>query len=143
MKRFTDKIIKLNGGCHEWVAKRDSGGYGQFWMSGKHKPAHRVAWVLAHSEIPDGMCVLHKCDNRACVNVEHLFLGTHADNMADMTKKGRGRPQGQRPKLSFSAAEEIRRAYKRADTTMSKLSRRFGVSINQISLVVNNHAWSK
>jgi hypothetical protein len=62
------------------------------WFRGKLWRAHRAAWVEAHGDIPEGMFVLHQCDNRACVNVAHLFLGTHQDNMDDRESKGRNHP---------------------------------------------------
>jgi hypothetical protein len=73
-------------GCHVWTSTLATGGYGRVLVS-----AHRLAWELAHGPIPDGLLVLHRCDNPPCCNPEHLFLGTVADNMADKTAKGRAR----------------------------------------------------
>lgn len=75
--------------CLEWQASRNRKGYGQVRYDGKNDGAHRVAWVLEHGPIPDGLYILHRCDNPPCVAVEHLFLGTAADNMADKMAKGR------------------------------------------------------
>lgn len=85
--------------CIEWDKSRNikDGNrldYGQVRVGDKMKKAHRVAWESAHGPIPDGLLVLHKCDNPPCVNVEHLYLGTHADNARDRESRGRGRPQG-------------------------------------------------
>ena len=71
--------------CVEWIGYTMPGGYGQ----SNGKLAHRTAWETAHGPIPDGIEVLHSCDNPPCHNPEHLFLGTQADNMADMDAKGR------------------------------------------------------
>lgn len=81
-------------GCVPWVGLRNADGYGLIGSgtkNGRNLLAHRVAYEFAHGKIPDGMLILHHCDNPPCINVKHLFLGTHADNHADMMQKGRGR----------------------------------------------------
>jgi hypothetical protein len=77
------------GECWEFLGTRDKDGYGRLAVDGRKTRAHRVAWVVYRGEIPEGLHVLHTCDVPACVNPEHLFLGTHADNMHDRDAKGR------------------------------------------------------
>lgn len=85
-----NRIAVLENGCHEWLGARNRRGYGNINVDGKSLKAHRVAWELYLGTIPDGLCVLHKCDNPPCINPEHLFLGTRQDNIDDMFSKGRG-----------------------------------------------------
>ena len=87
--RFLEKTAVDERGCHIWQSTIHRDGYGKFWFKGANPQAHRVAYTLFKGEIPDGMCVLHKCDVRKCVNPEHLFLGSLLDNIADMDTKGR------------------------------------------------------
>lgn len=79
--------------CQEWLGYLNPGGYGQFQVGGKARIAARVSYELYKGKIPEGTIVCHSCDNPACVNPEHLWLGTYKDNMVDMISKGRGKQQ--------------------------------------------------
>lgn len=93
-ERFWSKVAMIPfHGCWEWIGKPTRKGYGQLWVDGKLISAHRFAWELTHGPVADGLCVLHFCDNRSCIRVDHLFLGTIADNNSDMRRKGRQRNQ--------------------------------------------------
>jgi hypothetical protein len=95
MGRFRDKYVpEPNSGCWLWDGgQRNALGYGYFHHPDE-KYAHRASWALHYGAIPDGMLILHKCDNPYCVNPDHLFMGTHKDNTADMFRKGRGGTRG-------------------------------------------------
>lgn len=94
-ERFWSKVLILSDlfSCWEWIGGRDDRnrqGYGKFSLRGRLTGAHRVAFELCYGAIPEGLQVLHHCDNRPCVRPEHLFLGTPKDNTDDMWAKGRG-----------------------------------------------------
>ena len=97
-------LVDKTAGCWLWVGYVNNCGYGRLRPAHSQPKvgAHRLSWELTNGPIPDRMCVLHKCDNPACVNPEHLFLGTVQDNVNDMRQKGRdnytGRPKGSRNK---------------------------------------------
>jgi hypothetical protein len=97
-ERFWEKVDKngpthpvLRTQCWLWTAKRLPRGYGEIAINGKDRArTHRVSWEMHFGAIPERRWVLHRCDNPSCVRPDHLFLGTHLDNMADMRAKGRG-----------------------------------------------------
>jgi len=88
MDGFLQKIDKT-GNCWDWLAGKDKDGYGKIKINGKDLQAHRASWDFHNGLIPEGMSVLHHCDNPSCVNPSHLFLGTTLDNMRDRDTKGR------------------------------------------------------
>jgi hypothetical protein len=106
-----DSVIDPEARCILWMASRNASGYGQVRWQGRLWLTHRAAWLAKHGPIPLGLCVLHRCDVRPCINPDHLFLGTQKDNMADLAAK-RGherRVYDGRPERRPSKAPEIMR----------------------------------
>ena len=104
-QRFLEKVKQMESGCHEWQAGQARGGYGKFQFVEKTVTAHRMAYELFVAPIPDGLCVLHRCDNRLCVNPEHLFLGDLDANVKDMDQKQR---RGTKSRLTYADVEQIK-----------------------------------
>lgn len=127
-------------GCIVWTGSVDTGGYAKF---NSHRKAHRVAWEESKGLIQNGLHVLHKCDVRCCVNPEHLFLGTHSDNMKDMWAKKRHAPVPNKghshplAKLTVEQVIEIRNSKPRT----KGLAAKYGVSNSRISAIRNGISW--
>lgn len=141
--------------CWLWNGSRTPDGYGQITVGSARDGTaarvhpHRLAWVLANGEIPDGLHVCHACDNPPCCNPQHLWIGTHADNMHDMISKGRkgtrtGRCLGEtngRAKLTEREVEEIRA--RRPAETQRALAAEYGVSQSHIGAIEHGRRWAQ
>lgn len=127
------------GPCWVWTATRDEWGYGKIGYPepGVRKMvfAHRAAWEMENGPIPDGLLVLHRCDNPPCIRGSHLFLGTPAQNMADKVAKGR-HPS----KITLQQAANIRARVACGDR-QSDLAREFGVSPSTVCDIVQGRRW--
>lgn len=142
-ERILRSIVVTSDGCWEWNRRRDKDGYGQLTIKGRPYGAHVVSYVIHAGDVPPNMFVLHKCDNPPCCNPEHLFLGTHDDNVRDRDSKGRqahGEGHG-RAKLTADDVRQIRQLRSTERRTFKSLSEQFGVSTALISNIVNGHLW--
>lgn len=129
--------------CWEWQSGKSHKGYGHARFEEQTVVAHRVAWILTHGHIPDGLHVLHKCDNPPCVNPNHLFLGTNADNVADKVAKkrqSRGTSNGI-AKLTEEQVTEARRRFAEGGISMAALARKYGVSGVSMRCVLLRITW--
>lgn len=139
-ERFWRRVRKTEC-CWVWTGCRLRTGYGHFKVAGRVVRAHRFAWEEVHWPIADGLHVCHRCDNPACVNPAHLFLGTHEENMRDMARKNRAKswPGALNPRAVLTAD---RVALIRSSTEPRRLlAQRFGVSLSLISAVRNHRVW--
>lgn len=138
---------KEPSGCIPWVGYiNPKTGYGVIHDGSRRRSAfgaHRIAWEFTFGEIPDGMHVLHKCDNRKCVNPDHLFLGTNNDNIADKVAKGRNR-RGEglyNAKANDEIVRAIRTAYLTGLWTAKALAIKFGLSKSVTFSIIHRKAW--
>jgi len=139
-ENFWEKVDKSKE-CWEWQAARDKDGYGFFHHHGKMGKAHRFSWEMHNGPIPEGLQVLHKCDNPRCIRPDHLFVGTNIENVADRTKKRR-QPDGERhneAKVTLKQVQEMRRNGKTG--TYKSIGQRYGLSIAQTAKILNNQSW--
>lgn len=131
-------IPVTESGCWLWLGAINRNGYGKVKLDRKHWTAHRWAWQLFRGDLPDSVCVLHRCDVRSCVNPDHLFLGTVQDNVDDMWRKGRRGPmRGGRAaaKLTDHQVSIIRSL--RGNVRQIDLAIRFNIHHSQISRIQN------
>lgn len=146
-ERFWSKVDQRGPDeCWEWQSGTFDSGYGAVGFRGTLWKASRVAWTLTHGDIPDSLWVLHECDNPPCCNPTHLFLGTPADNSADRDDKGRVcRTHGSArwvSKLTESDVIEIRRRYADGGVRQQDLANEFGISFQNISLILLRKTWT-
>lgn len=138
-------MSNVTSDCINWVGSIDNQGYGVITRGKKKHKAHRVVYEAANGSIPDGLSILHKCDNRSCVNVRHLYAGTHQDNMRDMRERNRakGKHLGEshgRHKLKESEVIEIKRRLSKGDP-MLKIAQDYGVNHMTIKSIKSGRTW--
>ena len=141
--RLLAKIdICSEAGCWNWTASKSSGRYGKLEISGATLSAHRASYEVYRGPIPEGLFVCHRCDNPACINPDHLFLGTHADNMADKVKKGRHRtPRGSEVVTSKLTEADVL-AIRASRVSNGCVAEQYGVDRSLISLIRTGKRWA-
>ena len=146
--RFWAKIIpEPNSGCWLWDGSYDNYGYGQIWADRRVHRAHRFSYTLNVGPITPGLCICHRCDTPACVNPDHLFVGTQADNIRDAVRKGRVRGGGQSceahhsAKLSFAKVRQMK-ALRSRGLIYREIAARFGVSKATAMKAIKGQNWN-
>lgn len=142
--RFAEKIrIDPGSGCWLWTASTKQNGYGQIGAFGTMVEAHRVSWIIHCGPVPAGMQVLHECDVKTCVNPDHLFLGTAADNIADMDRKGRRRTVPVFGEAHYAAklTADQATAIRLDPRSQTAIARAYGISQGQVSRIKRGTKW--
>ena len=135
-KRFFDKVDKRGKDeCWNWTASTRNSGYGRIGYNGKVVSAHRLSWIIHNGPIPEGKWILHKCDNKLCVNPNHLYAGTPGDNNYDTAKRTSPK-SGRISRFSLEDIQEIKRLYSNR-ITQKIISEKFGCSRVHITHIVN------
>lgn len=129
-------------GCWIWLKGNYANGYGGIGINKKTILAHRASWMVFRGEIPQGMMVLHHCDNRLCINPDHLFLGTHIDNMNDRDKKGRNKPRPGilNPKAKLTVKDIV--AIRNSKLGPVEIARNYGMDRGTIWRIRTRKYWS-
>jgi len=141
-ERFEGKFIpEPNSGCYLWESTIEGDGYGQIRKNNRYTMAHRVSWELHNGAIPEGLCVLHRCDTPSCVNPDHLFLGTPTDNARDRDEKGRGNPRKGEDHGSAKLTEEDVRAMRASLQSCGKLAFIFDTAKSNVSAIKRRDTW--
>lgn len=139
---FFSKILEAANGCHIWTGAKLSSGYGRYSPLGRRSKrlyAHRFAWEMENGPIPDGLSVLHRCDNPSCVNPGHLFIGTQADNMRDMAEKRRS-TFGEANPMAKLKLEDVA-AIKASPLTSYEIAPRYGISAGHVRQIRAGSRW--
>lgn len=156
--RFWSKVDRSGGdeSCWLWKGSTRTGGYGDFHLriaprEYRHVIASRMAWMMNHGDIPEGMIVCHTCDTPACCNPRHLFVGTYRDNNRDTVNKGRGKGQFRdgstrgaqsfRAKVSEQQVMEIRQRAVDTDIPFTWMAKEYGISDRMIADIVDGKYW--
>lgn len=138
-QRFWSKVkIGKPDECWEWQAGQSGAGYGQIRIDHICRYSHRLAYEFTKGPIPDGKEVCHSCDNRACCNPAHLWLGSHMENMTDMARKDRVGTS----KLNIEQVKEIRSLYASGKFTLLQLGMKYHVHLSTIAYAINGKNWN-
>jgi len=140
LERFEEKYEINSDGCWIWIASISKDGYGKFFANKKHIRAHRFAYEHFIESIPDGMYVCHTCDETKCVNPDHLFLGTPADNLADMVAKRRSLYGEKNPNVKLT--DDVISDILKDKRNLTEIAKDYGVTGRTIGFIKQRKTWA-
>lgn len=144
--KFWNLVNRCGDSCWSWMMSKTKRGYGVFYFNGRRTTAHRFAYASSRGPIPENMCVCHTCDNPGCVNPDHLYLGTHNDNMRDKAERKRvvSNPlKAERhwnAKLKNQDVIEIRNLWKQG-WKQKDIGNKFGITARYVCEIVGRRCW--
>ena len=141
--RFNRSVIKKESGCWDWSGCLYATGYGKITFQTKNWLAHRASYKIHKGDVPSDMLVCHTCDNRKCTNPDHLFIGTHKDNLSDMKNKGRsnrGQKNG-RSKLTDEDVGSLKHMNRVRYFEQKELAKHFGINRSLVSMILGEKVW--
>lgn len=136
---FWDRVNKT-ASCWNWIGALKDKRYGVYSYNDKKERTHRVSWMLHYGDIPEGLCVLHKCDNMLCINPDHLFLGTKGDNARDRNNKGRTPKGSAHPRAKLTEQDVL--SIRESKEGRRNLAKKFGVSADHITNIIGRRKWT-
>ena len=141
--RILENISINENGCWEWNKSKSKSGYAKIWYRGSTMRGNRVSYLAFIGDIPEGILVCHHCDNRSCINPDHLFLGTHKDNCHDSIQKCRHAhgEKSSKSKLKSEHITEIRKLYS-SGISQEKISKKYNVNQSCISSIILKKTWN-
>lgn len=146
VSRFMSKVDKTET-CWNFTGGISTTGYGNFWFNNKSNGAHKIAYLMFNGEVEEGMVVRHTCDNKKCVNPDHLILGTVSDNAKDAVERGRwARQHGQYngiAKFTYAQVEAIREEYNKGGWTYQALADKYKVALSVMWELINRKSYAK
>ena len=145
LQRFWNRVSAVQSGCWEWVGKIERGGYARVRLENSRERVlvHRLSWEMKNGPIPEGMLILHKCDNRKCVNPDHLYVGTYQNNTDDMLERGRAnKARGERhgrAKLTDDQFHQLVSDYNAGGVTQKQLASKYGLHPIYVNKLLRGH----
>lgn len=144
INRFESKTIQSDtSDCIVWIGAVKNNGYGNFYLCGKWINAHKAAWLFKNGEIPNGLMIRHICDNRLCVNTNHMVLGTHQDNMNDMVQRGRSAQKSNHFNAHFTNSQvlKMRELFDLNQKTIPDLVKMYKSKYSTVYQIVKRLRW--